>query len=273
VNPRVSWGELPAGVRRRIEAEVGPFAWAEQVDAGHNCLAALIVHTTAGSWFIKGIHADHARAVWNQSNEAAINPYVEAVTAPLEFRVQADGWDILGFRYLVGHRHANLAPGSPDLPLIAATLQALAVLPAPDDVPLRTIEDRWHGYIGNHAALLTGPAIAHTDLHRHNILIGAAGAKLVDWAWPTLAAPWVDTACAGLQLIAAGHHPAAAQQWCQQLPAYRAADGAATDAFVAAAQAMWDEIAVSDPQPWKLGVASAARRWATHRGLPPVRHQ
>jgi hypothetical protein len=157
VNSRVSWTELPAGVRRRIEAEAGPFARAEQVGAGHNCLAALIVHTTAGSWFIKGVRADHARALWNQSNEAAINPYVEAVTATLQFRVQADGWDMLGFRYLAGHRHASLAPGSPDLPLIAATLQTLTVLPAPDDVPLRTIEDRWHGYIGDHAALLALP--------------------------------------------------------------------------------------------------------------------
>jgi hypothetical protein len=273
VNPRVSWAELPAGVRRRTEAETGPLIRAEQVGAGHNCLAALIVHTTAGSWFIKGIRADHARAVWNQASEAAINPYVAAVTAPLEFRVRADGWDLLGFRYLAGHRHASLAPGSPDLSLIAATLQALAALPAPGDVPLRTIEDRWHDYIGDRVALLAGPVIAHTDLHRHNILIGPAGAKLVDWAWPTLAAPWVDTACAGLQLIAAGHHPAAAQRWCRQAPAYRAADGAATDAFVEAARAMWDEIAFSDPQPWKLGVAAAAGRWARHRGLLPARRR
>jgi hypothetical protein len=272
VNPRVSWAELPAGVRRRIEAEAGSFIRGEQVAAGHNCLAALIVHTSAGSWFVKGIRADHARAVWNQANEAAINPYVVSVTAPLEFRVQADGWDVLGFRYLAGHRHASLAPGSPDLPLIAATLRALAALPAPADVPLRTIEDRWHGYIGDRAALLSGPGIAHTDLHRHNILIGPAGAKLIDWAWPTLAAPWVDTACSGLQLIAAGHHPDAAQQWCRQIAAYRAAGSAATDAFVEAARAMWDEIAFSDPQPWKLGVAAAAGRWARHRQLPAAQH-
>jgi hypothetical protein len=128
VNPRVSWAELPVGVRRRIEAEAGSFIRGEQVAAGHNCLAALIMHTSAGSWFVKGIRADHARAVWNQANEAAINPYVVSVTAPLEFRVQADGWDLLGFRYLAVHRHASLAPGSPDLPLIAATLQALAAL-------------------------------------------------------------------------------------------------------------------------------------------------
>jgi hypothetical protein len=168
----------------------------------------MILHTTSGQWFLKGVRAGHPRAAWTHANEAAINPWVAPVTAPLEFRVQADGWDVLGFGYLAGHRHADLAPGSPDLPAITAALQALAAIPAPRAVQLRAIEDRWREYIGDRAALLAGPAIAHTDLHRHNIMIGAS-AKLIDWAWPTLAAPWVDTACVGLQLITAGHHPAA----------------------------------------------------------------
>jgi hypothetical protein len=270
VNPRVSWHHLPAGLRGSIETAVGPFERAEQVAAGHSCLAAMVVHTTAGSWFLKGIRSDHPRAVWNQSNEAAINPYVAPVTAPLEFRIQAEGWDVLGFGYLAGHRHASLAPGSPDLPAITAALRALATIPAPAGMPLRTIEDRWAGYIGHRADLLAGAAIAHTDLHRHNILIGTAGAKLVDWAWPTLAAPWVDTACAGVQLIAAGHHPAGAEAWCQQMPAYRAASSQAADAFTEATRLMWHEIAASDPQPWKRDVAAAASRWAAHRGLPPA---
>ncbi len=64
--------------------------------------------------------------------------------------------------------------------------------------------------------------VAYTDLYRHNIMIGDS-ARLVDWAWPTLAAPWIDTACIGLQLITAGHQPTAAEAWCQQLTAYAAA--------------------------------------------------
>jgi hypothetical protein len=214
VNPRLSWNDLPAGLRGRIEAAGGSFVRAEQLGARHNCLVGMILHTTAGIWFLKGVPADHARSVWTQSNEAAINAHVRPVTAPLAFRVQAEGWDVLGFECLTGYRHADLAPGSPDLPDIAAALHALSVLPPPEDISLRRIEDRWRDYAGDHVILLAGSAIAHTDLHRHNIMIGG-GAKLVDWAWPTLAAPWVDTACLGLQLIHAGHHPGDAEHWAE----------------------------------------------------------
>jgi len=268
VNPRVAWADLPAGLRGRLEEAAGTFVRAEQVSAGHNCLIGMILHTTSGQWFLKGVLAGHPRAAWTHANEAAINPWVAPVTAPLKFRVQDNSWDVLGFGYLAGHRHADLAPGSPDLPAIAAALQALAAIPAPRTVQLRAIEDRWREYIGDRAALLAGPAIAHTDLHRHNIMIGPS-AKLIDWAWPTLAAPWVDTACVGLQLITAGHHPAAAEHWCQQLPAYHAARREAITAFADAARAMWHEIAAHDPQPWKHDVAAAAGRWARHRAAQP----
>jgi thiamine kinase-like enzyme len=107
--------------------------------------------------------------------------------------------------------------------------------------------------------------VAHTDLHRHNILVAGGQARLIDWAWPTLAAPWVDTACAGLQLIVAGHDPAAAEAWCRQSPAYQAASPAAVTAFTDAARAMWQEIAAQGRHPWTPGVAAAAARWASRR--------
>jgi hypothetical protein len=50
-------------------------------------------------------------------------------------------------------------------------LRVVAGIPAPPAVRLRTVEDRWREYLGDRAALLAGPAIAHTDLHRHNIMI------------------------------------------------------------------------------------------------------
>jgi hypothetical protein len=222
--------------------------------------------TSSDTYFLKGVPTDHASAVWTQSNEAAINPHVKAVTPSLRFRVQTEGWAILGFQYLVRHRHADLSPGSMDLPHIAETLRELSGKPAPDDVKLRTIEDRWRDYAGDRAHLLAGSTVAHTDLHRHNIMIGD-DAKLVDWAWPTLAAPWVDTACVGLQLIEAGHHPEDAERWCHQLPAYAAATTEAVTTFVSTARALWHDISAADPQPWKHDIAAAADRWAKHRGL------
>ncbi|MEV0453906.1 phosphotransferase [Catellatospora methionotrophica] len=261
----MSWQDLPADLRRLIEAEAGAFVGAEQLGTGHNCLLGMVMHTTHDRYFLKGVPSDHKRAVWTQSNEAAINPHIRHVSAPLVFHVAAVGWDVLGFRSLDA-QHADMSPGSPDLPKITASLQALASIPAPDRLTLRTAEDRWRNYAGDHAHLLAGTTVAHTDLHRHNILIEGT-AKFIDWAWPTLAAPWFDTASVGLQLIRAGHTPKDAELWCQNFPAFAEATNQAVTTFVTAARGLWAEIATTDPQPWKVEVADAADVWAGYRDL------
>lgn len=265
MNRRVSWNALPDALRYRIEAEAGAFVGEEPVATGHNCLIGMILHTTRGRFFVKGVPADHARAVWNQANEATVNPYLRPVAPALTFRVQTREWDVLGFEYLTGHRHADLSPGSPDLGAVAAALRTLAGVQAPQGVSLLRIEDRWRDY-GDSLSVLAGSTVAHTDLHHHNIMIGDS-ARLVDWAWPTLAAPWIDTACVGLQMITAGHQPGGAEAWCQQLPPYAAASERAVSVFVSAARRLWTDISSADPQPWKRQVAAAAERWAAYRGL------
>ncbi len=51
-----------------------------------------------------------------------------------------------------------------------------------------------------------------------NVLI-ASDARLVDWAWPTRAAPWIDPACWIVWLIASGHNPADAETSAASVPA------------------------------------------------------
>jgi hypothetical protein len=262
----VAWHDLPEPVRDSIVAKTGTYLSDESVGTGHNCLLGSVLRTTSGSVFLKGVPADHARAVWTQRNEAVVNRHVQPLAPRLLFHIQSDNWDILGFEYLHDSRHADLSPGSPDLPHVAATLQSLAELPSPPTTELRTIDDRWRDYAGAAASLLAGRTLAHTDLHRHNILISGT-AKLVDWAWPTLAANWIDTASLAVQLIQAGHTPAEAETWCRSLPAYAAANEEAISTFVAAAAGLWREISDADPQPWKAQVATAAHRWAQYRGL------
>jgi hypothetical protein len=266
VNSRVSWHDLPAQLRQLIEAEAGSFAREEQVGTGQNSPVGTVIHTARGRYVLKGVRSDHKRAVWTQANEALINPIVRDLTAPLLFHVEAAGWDVLGFGYLDGHRHADLSPGSPDLTKIAQTLRALAVLSPPADVVLRTMPDRFSKYAGERASLLAGTTITHTDMQAHNILIGPT-AKVVDWAWPTLGAAWTDTACLALHMIRSGHHPKDAEEWGKNVPAFAAADDEAVSAFVAANAAIWTEISQADPQPWKAEVADASYRWAEHRGL------
>jgi hypothetical protein len=266
VPDRVAWAELPSGLRARIEALTGPVLHGQPIGTGHNSEVALAVSVPDCTVFLKGVRDGHPRAVRTQAAEAGINPVVAPVTARLAFHVRDHGWDVLGFQFLAGYRHASLQPGSPDLPAITRVLARLAAIRGPPGGGgLRTIEDRWREYIGDRAALLAGPVAAHTDLHRHNIMVGGGQARLVDWACPTLAAPWVDTACGGLQLIVAGHDPARAEAWCEQSPAYRAASPAAVTAFTDAVLAMWREIADQGRHPWTLDVAAAAARWAGHR--------
>ena len=45
-----------------------------------------------------------------------INSFVQAVAPRLLWHDQAAGWDVLAFEYIVGARHADYRPGSPDLP-------------------------------------------------------------------------------------------------------------------------------------------------------------
>jgi hypothetical protein len=271
MHTRVDWAELPERLRRLIEAETGAFAGAEHLASGGNCQLGMVMDSEDGDrYFLKGVRDDVRRAVWTQSNEAAINPSVRELSAPLEFHVTAAGWDVLGFRYLDGHRHADLSPGSADLPLIADTLRTLAAVPAPEGVVLRTMSDRFGGYAGDRAGLLDGTSIAHTDMQAHNILIGPT-ARLVDWAWPTRGAAWLDTAFLLLHMIRAGHHPETAERWAETLPMYATAEDEAVSALVAGNVALWDEISTADPTPWKLEVFGAARRWARHRGLCTAR--
>jgi len=262
---RIAWPDLPSAIRAAIEDHSGPFERAEQVRTGDNCLLGMVLHAAKGSFFLKGVTTDKPRSVWTQDNEALINPHVAHLTAPLVFRVRVSDWDVLGFAYLDNHRHADFEPESPDLPAIATALQQLAAVHPPGR-PLRRMSQRWAQYAMDDGWRLDGNTVAHTDLHRYNILIGI-DARFVDWSWPTLAAPWIDTACVALKLIQAGHTPQVAEQWCQKMPAYTDADPKAVSVFVAAARALWWDISASSPDPWKREVAEAADRWARHRGL------
>jgi hypothetical protein len=116
VHDRVGWAELPGGLRTRIEALTGSVISTQPVGTGHNSQVALAVHAPDRAVFLKGVRDSHPRAVRTQAAEAAINPVVAPVTARLAFHVRQDGWDILGFRYLAGYRHASLRPGPPTSP-------------------------------------------------------------------------------------------------------------------------------------------------------------
>jgi hypothetical protein len=111
---------------------------------------------------------------------------------------------------------------------------------------------------------LRGEALLHTDYNPLNILICHGGAQIIDWAWPTRGAAFIDPACLILRLIAAGHTPAQAEMSVARVPAWNRASKRAIDIFAVANSRLWCEIATNDPHPWKTHMAAVVDRWAQH---------
>lgn len=180
------------------------------------------------------------------------------------------GWNVLGFEHIEG-RHPDCSPGSADLPIVVDVMQALGVIPCPDVPVIRGAGKRWASYLDRPAAveLFAGDTLLHTDYNPDNILLSSDGtARLIDWAWPTRGAAWIDPCCLLIRLIAAGHTARQAETWAQRTRAWHTAPAGALDTFTLASARLWQEIADNDPQPWKQRMATAAREWADARMTP-----
>jgi hypothetical protein len=266
--PRIAWEQLPSRVRHAVDALTGPVLSTKTVGDGQNSAIATILETGHGRVFVKGLRMDH-RGVVTQQRESAINPYVRAVSPALLWRIEIDGWDLLCFEHVDG-RGADYTPGSPDLSHLVGAMRRLAELPCPDVPPVyfRRAEQRWAEAIDDPTArdVLAGDTILHTDYNPANILITKDGAQIIDWAWPTKGAAWIDPACLIPRLIACGHTPASAEDIAQQCPAWADADPAAIDVFASALTALWRDIARDQPdEKWKQSLAASARQWHEYR--------
>ncbi|MGW1489760.1 aminoglycoside phosphotransferase [Streptomyces sp. NPDC002402] len=259
---RIHWDDLPLAAHAAIEQHTGPVLSAETTTGGVNSGIAAIVRTARSVLFVKGVPADHPQ-VRTQQREAEINPYLPAACPRLLWHVREGGWDLIGYERIVG-RHANYSPGSPDLPLVARALVELQNTPCPD-IELKRAEDRWSGYAGPAGVeQLIGDALLHTDLAPHNLLITTRG-HLIDWAWPTRGAAWVDPAVLILRLMEAGHPAPSADAWARdQFPTWATAADASVLAFSEANARTWDEIARNDPQVWKKNMSRLAHDWLNY---------
>src|SRR6266567_8421248 len=204
----------------------------------------------------QGMPRDYPRR-WNQDMEAMVNPHVTHLAPRLLWRVQ-DHWDLLGFEVVRG-RHADYRPGSPDLPYVARAAAELGTTPCPD-LPIKRAEHRWREYIPKPAelAMLAGDNLLHTDYNPLNILITGGRAVLVDWAWPTKGAGWIDPTCLILRLIAHGHTTQSAEAVIADTPAWQTAPAHGIAIFARACASMWHEIAIANPTGWTQRMAQAA---------------
>lgn len=262
MHQRVEWIDLPLPLRDAVAARTGPVRGARTVSAGFNSALAAVLDTAAGRVFVKGIPNGH-RGVVTQGREALVNAAVRPVAPALLWHVDVAGWNVLGFEYIEG-RPADYTPGSPDVPAVVATLDTLAGLPCPD-APIKDAS-RWRCYADEgDTTLFEGDTLLHTDWKPDNVLMQAGDVRVVDWAWPTRGAAWIDPACLLVQLVAHGHAAAEADARVARALAWSTAAPAAVDAFCRANVRLWDEIVSNNPTPWHRRMAGAAHAWADSR--------
>jgi len=247
--------------RTLIEKETGPISSVTEVTGGLNSEISVIVHADDGATFVKGRRADHPRA-WTQERERLINPLVRHISAQLKWSAASDDWNLLGFECVPGV-HADYSPGSPDLPKVIETLRQLQEVAFPRSIEVKQAEQRWAAYT-EAPKLLAGNSLLHTEWTPGNVLVSGR-ARLVDWAWPTRGAAWIDPACLTVWLITSGHTPRSAESWAARVPSWHTVPDGALAEFARIQALMWEGIAADSGEEWTANLARAARQWVRHR--------
>ncbi|MFF9482832.1 aminoglycoside phosphotransferase [Streptomyces sp. NPDC014733] len=260
-----TWNSLPADVHTAVRARTGAVHRADDIAAGYVSQLTTTLDTDSGRVFVKGLRHDYAFA-WNQQREADIAPHAAPLAPAVRWRIDAGGWDLIGFEHLTG-RGADYAPDSADLPLVVDALATLGGIRCPD-VRTEDAVDRWARHLDDPAdgAAFAGPTLLHTDLNPANVLIdGAAPARLVDWAYGTRGAAWIDPACWIVWLIHHGHPAAQAEQWAAEVPSWSTAPRRSLDLFATALSGYWQALATEYPNPITESLRDGAAAWARLR--------
>jgi hypothetical protein len=262
---RTTFAELPSAVRTAIESHTGRIHRVDPVSSGLNSQVAARLHCDAGGVHVKGLRSDHKWA-WTQQREAEVNPFLKGISPELLWRVKGGGWDLLGFDLIAGH-HADYSPESGDLLLVVDLLRRLGEVELPP-IELREAGQRLSRYVEDPSQLrlFDGNALLHTDMNNENVLIQGEDAYMVDWAWATRGAPWLDAGYWVIWLMAAGKHTAEqAEKWAQWVPAWETATPKALEAFALANSRMWQEIGGEDPDFWTSRLVQASQEWSEYR--------
>jgi hypothetical protein len=258
------WDALPATVWDAIEAHTGPVTGAEPHGEGLSTAVRLILHTASGPVFVKGTgpdSTDHQRR--RLALGAALAPYVSAVSPPLLFQAEADGWHVTGWPALPGRPWADQKPGTPDLPRMTGLLTKLAAIPVPD-VLTRTARAEWQHW-AHDPAVFDGDALVHRDPNPTNFVIDGDRAWIVDLGWACRGPAWLTSAQLALSLIEAGWEPGGAENALMPVPAWRDAPPRAVDEHAAANARMWDDAAKTAPTRVRRFRRDIARTWAAYR--------
>jgi Phosphotransferase enzyme family len=268
---RISWDNLPNDLKDAIEKRTGRILKTHTATAGQNSPIAVTITTEHGKTFVKGLPHSESRSS-SQAREVAVAPLVREISPHLHWHFEEAGWIVLGYQHVEG-RHADYRPGSPDPDALLPLIKTLGEIEVPTGSgPFKLAEDRWKTYVDDPRELeiFVSATLQHTDWIPHNVLISPQRPYLIDWAWPTLGAAWMDPAYFLIRLMASGYSTEDAEAFAAQIPAFAKADPAHLDVFARVNVRMWDEIeeqSTGHISSWMRGVVAASRNWAKHRGV------
>ncbi|POM26045.1 Phosphotransferase enzyme family protein [Actinomadura rubteroloni] len=213
--------------------------------------------TENGPVFVKATRIDGPFA-GGLRNERAVNRHVRDIAAPLLWTVEEAGWIVLGFEHIDG-RHEFYEPGGAASAALADVLDALAAVPCPHAVT-KQVALAWARDDERLGTAMSGDALLHTDLNPANLLLTEAGPRLVDWAWASRGAAWVEIALALPRLIDHGHTPHEAEKWAHRFPAWRQAPADAVDALARRSLTRWTK-ATGGNHARNRALAKATHQW------------
>jgi hypothetical protein len=265
VEASAGWESLPAALRAAIEKHAGRVSGSSRGGEGLSTSVRLILHTDSGDVFVKGTGPDSTDAQRDRLMLGAdLAPYLTAVSPPLLWRAQADGWDVTGWPALPGRPWANQRPGSEDIPNMIRLLTELSQIPAPDALT-RTARDYWAQYARDSAALV-GDAIVHRDPNPTNFVVDGDQAWMVDFGWAVRGPAWMTSANLIVSMMEAGWDAADADNALKAVPAWASAPRHAVNQLAYAVVREWEQVMRREfvHEVWR-GRASVARAWASYR--------
>ncbi|MFC0099976.1 aminoglycoside phosphotransferase [Micromonospora marina] len=257
---RSEWSALPKGVRTEIAERVGGVVAVNPAPTGNHAEIASTVVGSSGKVFVKA--ASNGLGVQTLRYELVATRAVNWFPPAVLWHFECNGWFVVGVEHLDGP-HPDLAPGSPDLDLLQAALKALQDTPAPTGTWFTPA-----GRLGLALPEMEGGALVHSDMNPTNLILTSGGLRIVDWAWMTKAAAWVELALLAPWLIGSGHSPAQAEEWLGQFPAWSSVRSMVLDSFAAVNAAKWKAKAEQNNDGWIHDLAAWMGQWADHRSRP-----
>ncbi|HEU0240023.1 MAG TPA: phosphotransferase [Micromonosporaceae bacterium] len=232
--PRAAWADTPEPVRAAVASTLG------STIVGHRDLhggwspgpAASLRLADGRQVFVKAVSADvraHNHAMIRQES-VILDALPTSVLAPRRLAMVEDGpWIALATTWAAGATGASWTDRA--IAAVANACRTVSEHRAPDSLPpvvkrifdfdgwRRLLEmgtgDEWEAAYARPAADLVagweswtaGDALVHRDIRLDNTVIDVAGgsAVLVDWAYASAGARWIDLAQLAADVVATGH--------------------------------------------------------------------